>query len=275
MTEWTENLDIDSAYSLSDEQIARFRSDGFIKLKDVFAPETLSHFGGEITAAVDGLNREERPLEQRDTYARAFLQITNLWQESEEVRTFVFGRMLAQIATELLGTRGVRLYHDQALYKEPGGGHTPWHVDQYYWPLSNNNTVTAWVPLQEVPAEMGPLEFSVGSQEIMFGRDLEISDRSEELIAKNLKISNLPMESSPFDLGEVSFHYGFTFHRAGPNSSDLVREVMTVIFMDRDMELAEPKNKNQQNDWDTWMAGARGGEGIDTPLNPVLYSREG
>ncbi|MBT4502885.1 MAG: phytanoyl-CoA dioxygenase, partial [Gemmatimonadetes bacterium] len=176
---------------------------------------------------------------------------------------------------ELLGTRGVRLYHDQALYKEPGGGHTPWHVDQYYWPLSNNNTVTAWVPLQEVPAEMGPLEFSVGSQEIMFGRDLEISDRSEELIAKNLKISNLPMESSPFDLGEVSFHYGFTFHRAGPNSSDLVREVMTVIFMDRDMELAEPKNKNQQNDWDTWMAGARVGEVIDTPLNPVLYSREG
>ena len=275
MTEWTENLDIDSAYSLSDEQIARFRSDGFIKLKDVFAPETLSHFGGEITAAVDGLNREERPLEQRDTYARAFLQITNLWQESEEVRTFVFGRRLAQIATELLGTRGVRLYHDQALYKEPGGGHTPWHVDQYYWPLSNNNTVTAWVPLQEVPAEMGPLEFSVGSQEIMFGRDLEISDRSEELIAKNLKISNLPMESSPFDLGEVSFHYGFTFHRAGPNSSDLGREVMTVIFMDRDMELAEPKNKNQQNDWDTWMAGARVGEVIDTPLNPVLYSREG
>lgn len=135
--------------------------------------------------------------------------------------------------------------------------------------------MTAWIPLQEVPAELGPLEFSVGSQEIMFGRDLEISDRSEELIEKNLKISNLPMERSPFELGEVSFHYGFTFHRAGPNCSERVREVMTLIFMDRDMELVEPKNKNQQNDWDSWMPGARVGEIIDSPLNPVLYSPEG
>lgn len=136
MTERPESLDIDSAYALSDEQIARFRRGGFIKLKEVFSPETLRHYGREITAAVDSLNREERPMEQRDTYAKAFLQITNLWQESEGVREFVFGRRLAQIATELLGTRGARLYHDQALYKEPGGGHTPWHVDQYYWPLS-------------------------------------------------------------------------------------------------------------------------------------------
>jgi len=31
----------------------------------------------------------------------------------------------------------------------------------------------------------------------------------------------------------------------------------------------------KQNDWDTWMLGARVGEVIDTPLNPVLYAREG
>ena len=39
-----------------------------------------------------------------------------------------------------MGVAGVRMYHDQALYKEPGGGITPWHVDQVYWPVSNNNT---------------------------------------------------------------------------------------------------------------------------------------
>jgi hypothetical protein len=44
--------------------------------------------------------------------------------------------------------------------------------------------------------------------------------------------------------------------------------------MDRDMRLAEPKNKNQQNDWDNWCPGAKVGEIIDTPLNPVIYSRD-
>ena len=29
------------------------------------------------------------------------------------------------IATELMGVRGVRLYHDQPLFKEPGGGTAP------------------------------------------------------------------------------------------------------------------------------------------------------
>lgn len=54
----------------------------------------------------------------------------------------------------------MRLYHDQALYKEAGGGPTPWHADQYYWPLTTDRVVTAWVPLQPVSPDMGPLAFA-------------------------------------------------------------------------------------------------------------------
>lgn len=43
---------------------------------------------------------------------------------------------------------GVRLYADQALYKEPRGGYTPWHCDAFYWPLASDKAVTAWIPLQ-------------------------------------------------------------------------------------------------------------------------------
>ena len=50
--------------------------------------------------------------------------------------------------------KGVRIYHDQALYKEPGGGCTPWHADGYYFPLSSEKILTAWVPLQPVPKTM-------------------------------------------------------------------------------------------------------------------------
>ena len=46
---------------------------------------------------------------------------------------------------------GVRLYHDQALNKDPGGGYTPWHCDGYYWPVQSDKIVTAWVPLQVPP----------------------------------------------------------------------------------------------------------------------------
>ena len=44
--------------------------------------------------------------------------------------------------------------------------------------------------------------------------------------------------------------------------------------MDRDMRLIEPKNQPQQNDWDNWCPGAKIGEIINSPLNPVIYSRD-
>ena len=75
----------------------------------------------------------------------------------------------------------------------------------------------------------------------------------------------------PFEIGEVSFHRGWLFHRAGANNTDKMRGVMTMIYMDKDMVLKQPENKNQIVDWETWCPGAEVGKQIDTPINPVLY----
>ncbi len=266
-------IDLDRPYPISPEQIARFREDGFIKLKQVFTPEELGHYGDEITRLTIALNTQTLPLEERSTYDRAFLQVMNLWEQSAVVREFVFGARLAGIAASLLEVAGVRLYHDQSLYKEPGGGITPAHADQYYWPVTSDRTITAWVPLQAVPRDMGPLAFFAGSQHVEFGRDLGISDESEREITRNMEARGFPVVDAPFDLGEVSFHLGWTFHRAGPNRSQRPRSVMTVIYMDRDMVLKAPSNAMQQQDWERWCPGAAVGEVIDTRLNPVLFER--
>jgi ectoine hydroxylase-related dioxygenase (phytanoyl-CoA dioxygenase family) len=265
--------ELDTPYELAEDAVERFRHDGFVHLHDVLSAETLERYGREITAKVVELNTMHLPLEERSTYDKAFLQVTNIWTRSEVARKLVFSRRLAQIATELLGTKGVRLYHDQALYKEPGGGITPWHADAYYWPLSGELTVTAWIPLQDTPVEMGPLSFASGSQSFPALRDLSISDDSERLIQEAMERERFPYVQEPFALGDVSFHYGFTFHRAPANLSDRPRRVMTVIYTDRDIKVAEPINENQRGDLEGWLVGARIGESPDGPLNPVLYER--
>ena len=262
---------IDDPYVLAPAQRDGYARDGFVRLPAVFDAATLARFRPELSAKVALLNTLHRPMGERTTYERAFLQVMNLWTKSEVARQFVFGKRLARVAAELMGVRGVRLYHDQALYKEPGGGHTPWHADQYYWPLASDRCCTAWVPLQETPLEMGPLAFSVGSHRVEVGRDLPISDESEAEVAAALDRAALPMVEEPFALGDVSFHSGWTFHRAGPNRTERTREVMTVIYMDEDMRLAVPRNRNQEIDWETWCPGAIVGERIETPLNPALY----
>lgn len=265
-------MDIDSPYPLSDAQIAAFRRDGFIKLKQVLSPEALAHYGAEITRLTLALNTQDLPLEERSTYDRAFLQVMNLWEHSALVKRFVLGQRLGRLAAQLLEVEGVRLYHDQALFKEPGGGITPAHADQYYWPLASDRTITAWIPLQAVPAEMGPLGFWARSQSVEFGRGLGISDESEEKISANMARHGFQFDSGPFELGEVSFHLGWTFHKAGANRSDRPRSVMTVIYMDAQMRLGESLSAAQENDRLQWCPGARPGEMIDTPKNPVVFA---
>jgi hypothetical protein len=51
-----------------------------------------------------------------------------------------------------------------------------------------------------------------------------------------------------------------------------MRKVMTMIYMDKDMTLKAPENKNQQADWDTWCPGVQVGALVDSPLNPVIYA---
>lgn len=262
---------LDEPWPLPAAAIDRFGEEGFVRLSGVLPADGLARYAREITRLTLALSDERRALSERSTYDRAFLQVMNLWRVDETVRRFVFGRRLARIAAELLGVRSVRLYHDQSLYKEPGGGITPAHADQYYWPLASDRTVTAWIPLQPVPVEMGPLEFYAGSQRFELHRDLAISDESERAITAAMEAQAFRRVVEPFALGDVSFHAGWTFHRAGVNSTDRPRSVMTVIYMDGDMRLAARVAPAQQNDWRQWCPGAVPGGPIATPLNPVLY----
>lgn len=262
---------LEEPYVLTKDQIDFYQENRFIKLKQVLNKETLDFFNEAISQLVNKVNKVETALEERSTYGKAFLQLFNLWREDELVKELIFSKRLAKIATDLMQTDGVRIYHDQALFKEGGGGITPWHADQYYWPLQTDKTITAWIPLQATALELGPLEFSAGSHQVIEGRELEIGDQSEAVMEKKLRVTDFKHVIEPFDAGEISFHSGWVFHRAGANVTNQMRKVMTIIYMDKDMKLKQPENKNQVNDWNTWCPGAEVGQEINTPLNPIIY----
>lgn len=258
-------------YQLPPGAADAFREGGFVRLSGVLSPDVLAAYGEEVTREVLAARPNPAPLEERSTYDRAFLQVTNLWRRNQMVREFVLSPRLGRIAAELMGVRGVRLYHDQALYKEPSGGHTPWHADQFYWPLASDRTCTAWIPLQDTPLEMGPLAFARGSHRTDIGRDLPIGDESEQMMQEALEAGGFPTDQTPFAAGDVSVHGGWTFHRAGPNTTDRPRRVMTVIYMDIDMRLAESQHENHELDREAFCPGIAVGALIDSPLNPIIY----
>ncbi len=56
--------------------------------------EDIAAYRPLINAAADRFNSETRPLEERDTYGKAFLQIMNLWVRDEAVKKFTLSAPL-------------------------------------------------------------------------------------------------------------------------------------------------------------------------------------
>ena len=284
---------------LDDSALERYREQGFLRVENALDADYLTGFREHCSAVIESLDEATKRRQMRrdynesqrqaliaalqqpapvsadpesDTYSRAFTQVTNLWRIDPLIAELVHGTRLAQIAAELLEADGVRIYHDQALYKSAGGGHTPWHVDQFYWPLAGARTVTAWIPLQPVSPEMGPLAFAPGSQHLAqqgIAGQLAISDESEAQLDRLL--AGRPVVDAPFQLGEVSFHNGWTCHRAGPNTTATTRAVFTIIYMATDARMIEPQHRNHHIDAALWLPGVKPGEMAASELNPLVF----
>lgn len=256
---------------ISEADIRDFRENGHVLIPRILSPKEVSAYKLVIKNAVDRFNTEKRKLEDRDTYGKAFLQIMNLWQHDENVKKFVLARRFAKIAANLLGVENVRIYHDQALFKEPGGGPTPWHQDQYYWPVDTPNTVTMWMPLGDITVDMGMLTFASGSHKKGVIFDYEISDLSEAEFDHYIKENNFPIiRSSSMKAGDATWHYGNTIHSAPGNKSDIMREIVTIIYVADGAKVAQPANKWQTNDHQTWLMNTPVGELVDSDLNPLV-----
>ena len=183
----------------------------------------------------------------------------------------MFAHRFAGVAAQLLGVERVRLYHDQALIKEAGGGPTPWHQDQYYWPFEGDTTVTMWMPLIDLPDEIGSMTFASGSHRLGYLGEYAISDESEREFRAMIDDAQLPLDThGDLRAGDATFHAGWTLHSAGPNPTGTTRPVMTVIYFADGLHVAEPKRDAQRFDLAVWLPGLEPGERAATPLNPVL-----
>jgi len=268
----TSRATLNPTYKVTPEQVNEFQSNGHILLRNILSKEEMAAYRPVINEAAYKYNTEKRKMEDRDTYGKAFLQIMNLWESDESMRHFTLAKRFSNIAAALLGVEKVRLYHDQALYKEPGGGPTPWHQDQYYWPIDIMQTITMWMPLIDITENLGMLTFASGSHKNGIVNDLPISDESEALLEKYVKENGFPVSRPSFmNAGDATFHYGYTMHSApGNTSADIMREVMTIIYFADGAIVREPKNSFQENDRERWLCGLEPGSVAASPINPVV-----
>ena len=261
---------LDEPFDLDAALVADFQRLGHVAVRGLASSDEIVRYKPAIDAATMARRFDRRPLDERDTYGRAFIQSANVFQHDPDVAEFVLARRFAHVAAQLLECDGVRLYHDQALYKEPGGGHTPWHQDQVYWPLDTDRTITMWMPLVDVPDDIGGMTFADGSWRDGNLGDLTIGDESHahfERVVADYQLSS----HGPFRAGDATFHRGWTLHSAPANHTPIMRSVITVIYFADGATVSDPVVPSKNFDHLLWLGGKTPGTVADGDSNPLLW----
>jgi len=217
--------------NVTTQEISRFQRDGFVRIPGLLSLEEVGRFGEAVDRAVMERTRHDpRPLEKRSRYEQSFRQCLNLWEDHPEVRPLSFHPRVGRAAAALLEAQAVRIWHDQALYKESGGRETDPHQDQPYWSIAEPRTITAWIPFQTVRPENGAVGFLPGSHSSGLREFADIFGSTGLDLDAFPETRNQDFDYVEAERGDVVFHHGLTVHRAYPNPSAETRRAHTVIF---------------------------------------------
>jgi ectoine hydroxylase-related dioxygenase (phytanoyl-CoA dioxygenase family) len=256
---------------VDDELVERFDADGYVVVPGLLDADELIRYQQAVRAAVARRKaNDHRALAERTVYEQSFVQCQNLWEDFPEVRPLTFHPRLGQAAAELLRARSVRLFHDQALFKEPGGRGTDPHQDLPYWPMEQPDAVTAWVPFAGSTLRSGCMGYVPGSHRLGLRTFVDIFRADPDAMAEQVR--ELMVVDPVFvevPRGSVAFHHGLTAHLAKPNESDATREVHTVIYF-RDGCTRAPSRAHPAVD----RPGIAVGAPIASDVTPVAWPRE-
>ena len=224
--------------SLSQAQIDAYREDGFVVLHDFLTAEELEVWRDAVDEAV--ANRGRTKLRRGSNveseggdsyYDNVFVQRINLWMDNDKVRKLMLDPRLGKMACELAGIDGVRIWHDQALNKQPWGNPTGWHLDNPYWSYSSRDTLSLWVALDDATLENGCLYFIPGSMRTATFDNAGIGQNIGDLFRVYPQWAEMESVAAPMKAGSCSFHNGITAHGAGANMTPGWRRAMTCGYM--------------------------------------------
>jgi ectoine hydroxylase-related dioxygenase (phytanoyl-CoA dioxygenase family) len=254
---------------VSPELVEQYRRNGFVMIPNLLTDDEVDAYGERVTAAVKERNKgDDVPLAEKSRYQQSFIQCMNLWEDFTDIRPLTFHPRIGQAAAELMGVDAVRVWHDQALYKQAGGRPTDAHQDHPYWPMKETLSITAWIPFEGSTLASGALGYLPGTHEIGLRKFVNIFFGEPENILEDPEVKDIEPVFLEVPKGSVAFHHGLTIHLAKPNVTDRDRAVHTIIYF--------PDGHTRGYPFDHFACdrgGVQVGDKIDSDVTPIAWPR--
>lgn len=223
---------------ISAEQVEFFQTNGFLALPQLSTPEEIEM----MRQSYDRIFNQQAGREQGDQFdlagtdedgkPAALPQILNPSKYAPELwDTFARANAL-EVVRALMGPE-MQAQSDHAIFKPAKqGAPTPWHQDEAYWnPDMEYRSMSVWIPLQDVDAENGCMQFIAGSHqtEIAAHQSIGNDPRVHGLeLAEDVDISAPTI--CPLPAGGATFHPSRTLHYTAPNHSNRPRRALIMVF---------------------------------------------
>ncbi|MBO0883000.1 MAG: phytanoyl-CoA dioxygenase family protein [Mycobacterium sp.] len=169
--------------------------------------------------------------DERRYYDRVFTQRVNLWQTNDAMRRLMLDERLGRIVADVAGIDGVRIWHDQALIKEPYANPTAFHLDVPYWSFTSADAITIWIALDDATVSNGCLYYVPKSHKAQKFNNVAIGNEIGALFDVYPEWAAQAPVPCPVPAGGALFHNGLTFHGAGANMTPGRRRAMTCAYM--------------------------------------------
>ncbi|MEP7107850.1 MAG: phytanoyl-CoA dioxygenase family protein [Ferruginibacter sp.] len=265
---------------LSQEQVEKYKSDGFLVIEDFLLKEELDAWRIALDEALVKRKGNKMPDRaevygkgddtDKEYYDNVFDQLINLWQDNDKMRAIILDERLGKMAATLAGVDGIRIWHDQALIKKPWANPTSWHLDTPYWSFTDRRALSIWVALDDATLENGCLFFIPGSHRKTSFENPGISKNMGAIFDFYPEFKHTKPATAMMRAGSCSFHNGLTIHGAHANMTPGFRRAMTCAYMPD----GNVYNGTQNILNDAQAERLKIGDLLnDNTQNPLLYSR--
>jgi ectoine hydroxylase-related dioxygenase (phytanoyl-CoA dioxygenase family) len=229
-------------YRLSDEQVAHFNEYGYvsnIKLLEEWQVDQLNEELAGITDPAHPGNElfyEFASNESSDSNTVLFHAL-GAWRITKGFHDILWNPAFVMAASQLLGNKAVRFWHDQ-LFCKPArhGGVVAWHQDYSYWtrttPLQH---LTSWVGLDDATTENGCLYYVPHSQHWGLLDKPELAGDMEGVLDYLTPEQKAAFKPVPIELkkGYAAFHHPLMVHGSYANKSERSRRAFVLnVFAD-------------------------------------------
>jgi Phytanoyl-CoA dioxygenase (PhyH) len=240
--QWPESPGDWEAYKLTKEQVEHFEEFGYVSGIKLLDEQQVSQLQEELNELADpahpgnSLFYEFSANESTDP-DKILFHALGAWRISPGFHDVLWNPRFLMPASQLLGNKAIRFWHDQ-LFCKPAkhGGVVAWHQDYSYWtrtvPMQH---LTCWCGLDDSDTENGCLHYVPGSHRWGLLEKPELAGDINGIMSRLTGEQRSEFKPMPIPLkkGYATFHHPLLLHGSYANTTGRNRRAFVInVFAD-------------------------------------------